>query len=155
MWCCRRIEKVSSTDSVKNEEVIRRVKEERNIRHTIKRRKVNWIGHVLRRNCLVKHVIEGKVEERIAMMRRRRKWSKQLLDGLKEKSGYWKLKEEAPRRSLWRKPFGRTYKHFAREIKQWMYINISFLSTDLDSYVQNKKKSLNNRFLKPKSEFLL
>jgi hypothetical protein len=32
------------------------VKEERNIVHTIKRRKANWIGHILRRNCLLKHV---------------------------------------------------------------------------------------------------
>jgi hypothetical protein len=36
----------------------------RNILRTIKRRKANWIGHVLRRNCLVKHVIDGKIEER-------------------------------------------------------------------------------------------
>jgi ribosomal 50S subunit-associated protein YjgA (DUF615 family) len=33
-----------------NEEVLHRVKEERNISHTIKRRKVNWIGHILRRD---------------------------------------------------------------------------------------------------------
>jgi hypothetical protein len=41
------------------------VKEERNIVHTIKRRKANWIGHILRRNCLLKHVIEGKEIGRI------------------------------------------------------------------------------------------
>jgi hypothetical protein len=45
-------------------EVLHRVKEERNILHTIKRRKANWIGHILRRNCLLKHVIEGKLEGR-------------------------------------------------------------------------------------------
>jgi hypothetical protein len=50
---------------VRNEEVLHRVKEERNILHTIKRRKANWIGHILRRNCLLKHVIEGKLEGRI------------------------------------------------------------------------------------------
>jgi hypothetical protein len=43
------------------------VKEERNIVHTIKRIKANWIGHILRRNCLLKHVIEGKLEGRIEM----------------------------------------------------------------------------------------
>jgi hypothetical protein len=43
--------------------VLRRVKEERNILHTIKRMKANWIGHILRRNCLLKHVIEWKIEE--------------------------------------------------------------------------------------------
>jgi hypothetical protein len=62
MWYLRRMEKVSWTDRVRNEEVLHRVKEERNILHTIKRRKANWIGHILRRNCLLKHVIEGKLE---------------------------------------------------------------------------------------------
>jgi hypothetical protein len=47
-----------------NEEVLHRVKEERNILHTIKRRKANWIGHILLRNCLLKHVIERKLEGR-------------------------------------------------------------------------------------------
>jgi len=39
-----------------------RVKEERNLPHTVKRRKANWIGHTLCRNCLLKQVIEGKIE---------------------------------------------------------------------------------------------
>jgi hypothetical protein len=60
MWCWRRMEKFSWTDRVRNEEILHRVKEERNILHKIKRRKANWIGHILRRNCLLKHVIEGK-----------------------------------------------------------------------------------------------
>jgi replicative superfamily II helicase len=55
--------KISWTDNVRNEEVLQRVKEERNILRTIKRRKANWIGHMLCRNCLLKHVIEGKREE--------------------------------------------------------------------------------------------
>jgi uroporphyrinogen-III decarboxylase len=45
MWCWRRMEKISWTDRVKNKDVLHRVKEERNILHTIKRRKANWIGH--------------------------------------------------------------------------------------------------------------
>jgi hypothetical protein len=64
MWCWRRMEKISWTDRVRNE-ILHRLKEERNILHTIKRRKVNWIGHILRRNCLLKHVIEVKMEGRI------------------------------------------------------------------------------------------
>jgi hypothetical protein len=48
----------------------------------MKRRKANWIGHILRRNCLLKHVIEGKLERRIEMMGRRRRRRKQLLDAL-------------------------------------------------------------------------
>jgi hypothetical protein len=94
---------------VRNEEVLHRVKEERNIVHTIKRRKANWIGHILRRNCLLKHVIEGKLEGRIEMTVRRVRRRKQLLDDLKEKREYWKLKEEALDRSQWRSGFGRGY----------------------------------------------
>jgi hypothetical protein len=41
------------------------VKKAANILYTIKRRKANWIGHVLRTDCLLKHVIEGKIEGRI------------------------------------------------------------------------------------------
>jgi hypothetical protein len=52
---------------VRNEEVLHRVKEERNILHIIKRRRANWTGHISRRNCLLKHVIEGKLQGRIEM----------------------------------------------------------------------------------------
>jgi hypothetical protein len=65
MWCWRRMEKISWTDHVRNEEVLQRVKEENNILQTIKRRKANWIGHILHRNCLLKHIIEGKIVGRI------------------------------------------------------------------------------------------
>jgi hypothetical protein len=58
-----------------------RVQEKKNILHTIKQRKANWIGHILRRNCLLKHVVEGKVEEVTVRRGRRRK---QLLDDFKE-----------------------------------------------------------------------
>jgi hypothetical protein len=58
---------------VKNEEVLHRAKEERNIPHTIKRRKANWIGHILRRNFLIKHVIEGKKKGTERRGRKRRK----------------------------------------------------------------------------------
>jgi hypothetical protein len=42
--------------------VLERVKEEKNNPQTIKRRKANWICYILCRNCLVKHVVEGKSE---------------------------------------------------------------------------------------------
>ena len=60
MWCWRGVEKISWTNDVRNEEVLQRVKVERNILHTIQRRKANWIGYILRRNCFLEHVIEGK-----------------------------------------------------------------------------------------------
>jgi hypothetical protein len=72
---------------VRNEEVLHRVKEERNIVHTIKRRKANWIGHILRRNCLLKHVTEGKIEGRIEVTRGRGRRRKQLVNDIKEKTG--------------------------------------------------------------------
>jgi hypothetical protein len=49
---------------VKNEEVLKTVKENRKVLHIIKRKKANWIGHILCRNCLLKHVIEGKIKGR-------------------------------------------------------------------------------------------
>jgi hypothetical protein len=100
---------------VRNEEVLHRVKEERNILHTIKRRKANWIGHILRRNCLLKHVTEGKLEGRIEMTGRRGRRRNQLLDDLKEKRRYWELKEEALDRILWRNRFGRGYGPVVRQ----------------------------------------
>ena len=62
MWCWRRMEKISWTDHVRNEEVLLRVTEERNILHEIRKRKANWIGHILRRKCLLQRVTEGKIQ---------------------------------------------------------------------------------------------
>jgi hypothetical protein len=62
-----KIEEDQLDDRVRNKEVLHRVKKERNILHKIKRRKANWIGHILHRNCLLKHMIEGKLEGRIEM----------------------------------------------------------------------------------------
>jgi hypothetical protein len=62
MWCWQRMEKISWTDHVRNEEVLLRVSEQRNILHEIRKCKANWIGHILRRNCLLKEVIEGKIK---------------------------------------------------------------------------------------------
>jgi len=61
IWFWRRMEKISWTDHVRNEEVLIRVKEQRNILHEIRKRKANWIGHILCRNCLLQRVIEGTI----------------------------------------------------------------------------------------------
>ena len=92
---------ISWTDRMKTEEAFRRVKEKKNILHTIKRRKAEQFGHILRRNCLLKYVIEGKTETRSEVTGRRGRRSKQLLDDLKEMRGYWKLKVEALYSPLW------------------------------------------------------
>jgi len=70
MWCWRRMEKISWTDHVRNEEVLRRVKEQRNILHAISKQKADWIGHIMRRNCLLQQVIEGKIKEGIEVTER-------------------------------------------------------------------------------------
>ena len=99
MWCWRSMEKISWTDRVRHEEVLQRVKEERNIPQTMKRRKATWICHILRRNCLLNHVTEWEIRLEVTGRRGRRR--KQLQDDLKEKRGYWKLKQEALDRTLW------------------------------------------------------
>ena len=83
-----------------------RVKEQKNILHEISKRKANWIGHILRRNCLLQQVIEGKIKRGIEVTLRRGRRRRKLLDDLKEKSGYSHLKEEALDRTTWRARFG-------------------------------------------------
>jgi len=70
---------------VRNEEVLHRVKEERSILPAIKIKKANWIGYILCRNCILKHVIEGKTKGRIEMTGRRGRRRKQLLDELRKR----------------------------------------------------------------------
>ena len=60
MWCWRRMEKIIWTDHVRNEDVLLRFKEQRNILHEIRKRKANLIGHILRRNCLLQRATEGR-----------------------------------------------------------------------------------------------
>jgi hypothetical protein len=60
MWCRIRMESISWTDHVKNAEVLYTVKKEHPTH--IKKRLANWIGHILGRNCLLKHVMEEEIE---------------------------------------------------------------------------------------------
>ena len=96
---------------MRNEEVLLRVKEQRNILHEISKQKANWVGHILRRNCLLQHSIEGEVKGGIEVTGRHRK----LLDGLKERTGYSHLKEEALDRTVWRAHFGRGFGPVVRQ----------------------------------------
>jgi hypothetical protein len=68
--------------------------------------KASWIGHVLGRNCLLKHVIEGKIEGWTEVTGRRGRRCKRLLDDLKRNRRYCKLTEEAPDHTMWRTRFG-------------------------------------------------
>ena len=92
------MEKISWTDHVRNEKVLLIVNEQRNILHVIRKRKANWFGHILCRNCFLKQVIEGKIKGEMELTGRRRK----LLDDLKDRRGYSHLKEEALDRTMWR-----------------------------------------------------
>jgi hypothetical protein len=96
-------------------EVLLRVKEQRNILHEISKRKANWIGHILRRNCLLKQVIEGKIKGGIEVTGRRGRRRRKLLDDLKERRGYSHLKEEAVDRTMWRASFGRGFGPVVRQ----------------------------------------
>jgi len=84
MWCWRRME-ISWTDHVKNEEVLLRAKGQRNILHEICKRKANWIGQILPRNCLLQRAIEGNVKGGMELTGRRGRRRRKLLDDLKER----------------------------------------------------------------------
>jgi len=115
MGCWRRMEKISLTDHVRNEEVLLTVKEQRNILHEICKRKANWIGHILHRNCLLQRVNEGKIKGGIEATRRRGRRRRKLLDDLKERRGYSHLKEEALDRTMWRARFGKGFGSVVRQ----------------------------------------
>ena len=96
------MEQISWTDHVRNEDMLLRFNEQRNILHEIRKRKANWIGHILRRNCILKQVIEGKIKGEMEVTRRRGRRCNKLLDDLKDRRGYSHLKEEALDRTMWR-----------------------------------------------------
>jgi len=108
------MENISWTDHVRNE-VLLRVKEQRNILHEIRKRKANWIGHILRRNCLLQWVIERKIKGGIEVVGRRGRRRRKLLDDLKERRGYSHSKKEALDRIMWRACFGRGFGPVVRQ----------------------------------------
>ena len=83
------------------------------------KRKANWIGHILRRNCLLEQVIEGKIKGEIEVARRQGRRRKTLLDDLKNRRGYCHLKGEAMDRSMWRDRFGRGFGPVVRQTTGW------------------------------------
>jgi hypothetical protein len=105
---------------VRNEEVLRRIKEQRNILHEISKRKANWIGHILCRNCLLQQVIEGMIKGGIEVTGRRGRRRSKLLDDLKERRGYSHMKEKALDRTMWRAGFGRCFGPVVRQTAKLM-----------------------------------
>ena len=98
MWTWRKMERVKWTDKVRNEAVLKRVGEKRSILETIKKRKRNWLGHCLRRNCLLRDALEGMVEGRKVRGRKRY----QLMDDIKLTGSYAITKRKAENRESWR-----------------------------------------------------
>ena len=82
MWCWRRMEKISWTYHVRNEEVLLRIKEQRNILHEIRKRKVIWIGYILRRNCHLQRVNKENIQGGIEVTGRQGRRRTKLLDDL-------------------------------------------------------------------------
>jgi hypothetical protein len=109
------MEKISCTGCVRNEEVLLRVQEKRNILHETRKRKAKSIGHILRRNCLLQRVTEGKIQGGIEVTGRQGRRRRKLLDDLKERRGYSHLKEEALDRTMWRARFGRVFGPVVRQ----------------------------------------
>jgi len=141
MWCWRRMEKISWTDHVRNEDVLLWFKEQRNILHEIRKRKANWIGHILRRNCLLQRVIEGKIKGGgIEMTGRRGRRRGKLLDDLKERRGYSRLKEEALDRTMWRTRFGRGFGPVVRQTAKWMNVYTLCISWSNKRFSESKCK---------------
>jgi hypothetical protein len=114
------MEKISWTEHVGNDEVLLRVKEQKNILHEISKRKANCIGHILRRNYLLLQVIEGKIKGGIEVTERRGRRRRKLLDDFKEMRGYSHLKEEALDRTMCRHSFGIGFRPVVRKTAKWM-----------------------------------
>ena len=109
------MEKISWTDHVRNEEVLLRFNDQGNILHEIRKRVANWIRHILRINCLLKRVIEGKIKGEMEVTGRRGRRRRKLLDDLKDRRGFSHLKEEALDRPMWRACFGRGFRLVVRQ----------------------------------------
>jgi hypothetical protein len=86
--CWRTMEKVGWTDSVRNEEVLHRLKMDGNVVCAMERRQANWIGQILRRDCLLEHITEGEIGGGIEETERQTRRRKQLLGDLKKNRGY-------------------------------------------------------------------
>ena len=98
MWIWRRLERVKWTDRIRNEAVLERVGETRTMLKLIRKRKRNWLGHWLRRNCLLKDALEGMVNGRKVRGRRRY----QMIDNIKIDGSYAQTKRKAQNRKDWR-----------------------------------------------------
>ena len=98
MWIWRRMEKISWTDKVTNEDVLKKVNESKNMLNVIRQRKRKWIGHLLRHDEFLQEIFEGRMKGKPTGGRKRI----QLYDDLADRKDYASLNREAEDRSMWR-----------------------------------------------------
>ena len=98
MWTWRRMLKISWRDKVTNQEVLKRVDEERSLLHMIDRRKHRWLGHVIREEGLLLTVIEGRMVGKKTRGRRRLNMLSDMVGG----TPYVQTKRKAENRITWR-----------------------------------------------------
>ena len=88
--------------------------------HEISKPKANEIGHILRRNCLLRQVAEGKIKGVIEVTGKGGRRCRKLMDDLKERRGYSHMKEEALDCTMWRACFGRGFWPVVKQTTKWM-----------------------------------
>ena len=102
MWIWRKIERITWTDHITNDEVLERVQENRQLINLIKERQAKWIGHVMRSDTLLKDILEGRTKGKA-------KWQAKTENvRLDDGEGQWthiyqELKEMAQCRETWRR----------------------------------------------------
>jgi len=116
----------SWNNHVRNEEVLLRGNEQRDILHEIRKQKANWIGHILHRNCLLKQVIEGKIKGEMEVTIRRRRRHMKLLDDFKDRRVYGHLMRETLDHTMWRNRFGEGFGPVVRQNTEWNLWRILF-----------------------------
>ena len=95
------MEKIKWSEKITNEQFLDRIGEKITPINNILRRKANWIGHILRRNCLLHDAIQGQMMEVKGVGGRRT----QVLDDLRKRRRYWEIKEEVEDQKRWKRQF--------------------------------------------------
>ena len=83
MWIYRKMARISYTERVKNEDVLKRLKVKRELLNKSKSHKLSYFGHIVRHESIQKTVLEGRMEGRRGRGRPRRQW----VDDIKDWSG--------------------------------------------------------------------
>ena len=93
------MEKIKWSEKVTIEQVLERIGEKRALLNNILCRKFNRIGHILKRNCLIRDAIEGQMREMKGIERAR----SQLFDDLRNSRRYWEVNKEAEDKNIWKR----------------------------------------------------